>query len=76
MQASVSLPKAALYEQRRDRAHARHLSAVLALAKVGRLLARVVAQVHIAQPSAHQLNIATPAGGAPMSGNERKWLEK
>ncbi|MGZ6321723.1 MAG: hypothetical protein ACXWQR_20775 [Ktedonobacterales bacterium] len=65
MQSGATLTKAAYYEQRRDRAHARHLSAMLALAKVRRLLAPVVAQVNIAQPGAQQLNIATPAGATP-----------
>lgn len=58
MQSGISLTKAAFHEQRRERAHARHLSAMLALAKVRRLLAPVVAQVNIAQPGAQQLNVA------------------
>lgn len=63
LQSQVSLTKAAFYEQRRERAHARHLGAVLALARVRRLLAPVIAQVNIAGPGAQQLNVAAP--GSP-----------
>lgn len=48
--------------RRQDRAHARFVGAVVALARVRRLLAPpLVAQVNIAQPGAQQLNIAAPA---------------
>jgi hypothetical protein len=49
------------YQRRQDRAQRRYLDATLALARVRRLLAPVVAQVNIAQPGAQQLNIASPA---------------
>lgn len=56
-----TLTKAEYYDRRQDRAHRRYLEACLALARVRRLLAPVVAQVNIAQPGAQQLNIAAPA---------------
>lgn len=49
------------YSRRAERAQRRYLDAALALARVRRLLAPVVAQVNIAQPGAQQLNIASPA---------------
>lgn len=56
------------YHQRRvDRAQRRYLDATLALARVRRLLAPVVAQVNIAQPGAQQLNIAQPASATPVA---------
>lgn len=58
---SMSIPAGDYYQRRQDRAHARYLTAVQALARVRRLLAPVVAQVNIAQPGAQQLNVATVA---------------
>lgn len=51
------------HERRRDRAHQRYVSAVLALARARRLLLPVMQQVNIAQPGAQQLNLA--AGQLP-----------
>ncbi len=48
------------YQRRQDRAHARFLAAVQALARVRRLLAPVVAQVNIAHPGEQEVNLAAP----------------
>jgi hypothetical protein len=48
------------HELRRERAHARYLATITALARVRRLLTPVAQQVNIAQPGAQQLNVAQP----------------
>lgn len=48
------------WQRRQERAQRRYLDAALALARVRRLLAPVVAQVNIAQAGAQQLNVALP----------------
>jgi hypothetical protein len=58
---SMSIAAGDYYQRRQDRAHARYLAAVQALARVRRLLAPVVAQVNIAQPGAQQVNLAAPS---------------
>lgn len=58
---SVTLAKAEYFDRKAERAQRRYLDAVLALARVRRLLAPVVAQVNIAQPGSQQLNVAAPA---------------
>lgn len=49
--------KAEYYDKRQARAHARYLSAIVALAKVRRLMAPMVAQVNIARAGSQQLNV-------------------
>lgn len=60
-QGGAALTKADYYGKRAARAQRRYLDATLALARVRRLLAPVVAQVNIAQAGAQQLNMASPA---------------
>lgn len=59
--ASMTFAAGDYWQRRQERAQRRYLDATLALARVRRLLAPVVAQVNIAQPGAQQLNIASPA---------------
>ena len=61
MKERIGLEAGDYYQRMKDRAHARYLSACLALARVRRLLAPVAQQINIAQPGAAQLNVAAPA---------------
>ena len=60
LQQGMTVAASEYFQRRQDRAQARYLAAVTALARVRRLLAPVVAQVNIAEPGAQQLNLAPP----------------
>jgi hypothetical protein len=64
LKAGQALDRAEYFDRRHYRAHKRYLDAIVALARVRRLLSPSVTQVNIAQPGGQQLNVATP-GPAP-----------
>lgn len=58
--AGMSLQAGDYWRRSQERAQRRYLDATIALARVRRLLAPVIAQVNIAPPGAQQLNVAAP----------------
>src|SRR5262249_1226928 len=78
-QTSMSYTASEYFQRRQDRANARYLAAVMALARVRRLLAPIAQQVNIAQPGAQQLNVAQPGilqeniATAPQQHRRARW---